>query len=104
MGNALMRQASPAENLPPGAQDAALSAALEEARQLAVQARLLALNTAFESAGAGPGGEMDVLGGEAGHAVAATEKVAAAVELLLQQIQLASLLSGHCETSVSVLK
>ncbi len=94
MGNALMRQTSPGGTLPQGLQEAALRTALEEARQLAEQTRLLALNAAFESAAAGPAGEMEALGGEAGHAAAEAARVIGAVELLLQQIRLASSLSG----------
>lgn len=90
MSSALLRQASPEEILLRGAREAALRTALEEARQLAAHARLLALNTAFESAGAGPAGEGDA----AGAAAAEAARVAGAVELLLQQIQSASFPSG----------
>ena len=94
MGNALARLTSPGGTLPQGMQDAALRTALEEARQLAEQTRLLALNAAFESAAAGPAGEMAALGGEAGQAASAAERVIGAVELLLQQIRSASSLPG----------
>lgn len=89
MSSALLRQASPEEILQQGARDAALRSALDEARQIAAQTRLLALNTAFESAGA-PAGEGDA----AGVAAAEAEKMANAVELLLEQIQSASFPSG----------
>jgi hypothetical protein len=90
MSSALLRQASPEETLLRGARDAALRTALEEARQLTAQTRLLALNTAFESAGAGPAEDGDA----AGVVAAEAERVASAVELLLQQIQSTSFQSG----------
>lgn len=94
MGNALARQDSPESALPPEGQDAALRLALAEARRLAAQTRLLALNAAFEAAAAGPDEEMDALGGAAGQASAEAARVIGAVELILQQIQSASSLSG----------
>lgn len=98
MENALARQIHNEAFLPIGTAEAALRLALEEARQLAAQSKLLALNAALESAGACGEAEaiweMDVLGGAAGQAIDEAEKIAAAVELLLQQIQSASNLSG----------
>ncbi len=98
MENALARQDVNEAFLPPGTQEAALRLALEEARQLAAQSRLLALNAALESAGAcGEADavrEMDALGGAAGQAIDKAEEIAAAVERLLQQIRSASALSG----------
>ncbi len=97
MNNAMLRQASQEEAFLPGTHETALRLALEEARQLAAQSKLLALNAAFESAGAcrdtGAAEEMDALGGSAGQAVAEAERVASAVELLLLQIQSTSSLS-----------
>ncbi len=125
MGNALARHASSGEPQPPSAQETALRQALEEVRLLAAQSRLLALNAAFESAGAGRdedaareidvlavqssllalnavfesadagreaglAAEMGGLGGEAGRAAAEAERIVAAVDTLLQQIQAAS--------------
>lgn len=90
MSSALSRQATHEETVLRGVREAALRSALEEARQLAAQTRLLALNTAFESAGAGPAEEGDAAGAVAAEA----EKVASAVELLLQQIQSTSFPSG----------
>ncbi|MBL8501795.1 MAG: hypothetical protein JNL78_00020, partial [Rhodocyclaceae bacterium] len=49
MRNALVQQDSPERSLP-GTDETALRQVLEAARLLAVQTRLLALNTAFESA------------------------------------------------------
>ncbi|MCL4681996.1 MAG: hypothetical protein KJZ92_12015 [Rhodocyclaceae bacterium] len=92
MGNALAGQAASPGSQPPDMQDAALRRVLEEARQLAEQSRLLALNTAFESAGAA--GDDDALGGEACHAADEAAKVIGAVERLLQQIQSAASLPG----------
>ncbi len=90
MNNAIARQASPEEAPPAGVQETVLRLALEEARQIAAQSRLLALNAAFESAGAGldaeATGEMEALGGSAVQAAHAAESLAAAVELLLQQV------------------
>lgn len=90
MSRAVLQQASHEESVLRGVREAALRTALEEARQLAAQTRLLALNTAFESAGAAPAGESDA----AGAAAAEAERVASAVELLLRQIQSASFQSG----------
>jgi len=75
---------------PAGAADDALRLALEEARLIAAQARLLALNAAFASAegrretGIAP--EMDALGEDAGRAAAAADDIAHAVDALLRQI------------------
>lgn len=96
MGNALVREDTPAE-FPTDAQEFALRQILEEARRIAAQSRLLALNAAMESASACGepvvAREMDALGGSAGRTVAEMERVAASVELLLQQINSASALS-----------
>lgn len=96
MANALVREDAPAE-APAGAQEFALRQILEEARRIAAQSRLLALNAALESATAcrepAAAAEMDALGGSAGRTVAEMERVAASVELLLQQITSASALS-----------
>ena len=98
MENALARQDANEASLPMGVHEEALRLALEEARQLAAQSRLLALNAALESAGACGEAEavreMEVLGGAAGQAIDEAEKIAAAVELLLQQIRSASALPG----------
>lgn len=95
MGNALARHASNGEPQPSSMQESSLRHALEELRLLAAQSRLLALNAAFESAGAGRDEgverEIDVLAGEAGQAVAEAERTTAAVERLLRQIQAASM-------------
>jgi hypothetical protein len=97
MGNALARQEThaQAEAFPPGADEAALRLALQDARELATQSRLLALNVAFEAAGAGVEAQEDAgaLAATAGHALAEAEKLAGAVDLLLQQIQSAAALS-----------
>lgn len=98
MSNAMARRITHDEALPFDAPEIALRLALEEARQLAAQSRLLALNAAFESADAcreaGAADEMDALGGSAGQAAAEAARIVAAVELLLQQIQSASAASG----------
>ena len=98
MANALAREGSTTEALSADAQEVALRLMLEEARQLAAQSRLIALNAAFESAGArneeAATAEMDALGGSAGRTAAEMDRVVATVELLLQQIQSASALSG----------
>ncbi len=71
----------------PSAQETALRLALEEARRLAAQSRLLALNAALEIADAGREAclapEMHLLVEEAGQA----EEAARAVESLLRQIE-----------------
>ncbi len=81
-----------------GSNDTALRRMLEEARRLAAQSRLLALNSACEAAGAcsetQAAEEMGVLGGAAAQAITEAEKVAAAVELLLQQMQSAPSITG----------
>jgi hypothetical protein len=74
-----------------GAQETALRLALEEARQLAAQSGLLALNAALESAGAGE--DMAALAGSAGQAASDAERIVGAVELLLQQIHAAAAVS-----------
>lgn len=83
--------------LPPQGQELALRLMLEEARQIALQARLLALNTAFESAGAcaepAAAAEMDALGASAARTAAEMQRASAAVELLLEQIRSAGALS-----------
>jgi hypothetical protein len=91
MGNALAQTFPQDEAIPRGAVEMALRLALEEARQLAAQSRLLALNAAFESAGAAA--SADAPGGAVGQAAAEADRVTAVVELLLQQIQSASSLS-----------
>ena len=81
----------------PGAPDAALRLALEEARRLAAQSRLLALNAALEAAGAcreaEGADEAASLGAAAGAALDEAERIAAAVDLMLQQIQSAATLT-----------
>lgn len=98
MENALVQRRPQDEAGAPGAAEMALRLALEEARQLAAQSGLLALNAALESAGAcreaGAAEEMEALGGSAGRAAAEAERIAAAVERLLQQMQSASAASG----------
>ncbi len=94
MDNMLARQEQP---LPfPGAAEAALRRALEEARQLAAETRLLALNTAIESAGAcgeaGAALDMEALGRSAVRSAADMERMAASVDWLLQQIRSAAAL------------
>jgi|GEM_PF-4313343 hypothetical protein len=97
MANARVREDTPAEALPPGAQELALRLMLEETRQIAAQSRLLALNTACESAAAcrdaAAAGEMDALGASAERTAGEMERVSAAVEMLIEQIQSASALS-----------
>lgn len=97
MANARVREDTPAEALPPDAQQLALRLMLEEARQIAAQSRLLALNAAFESAAAcrdaAAAGEMDALGASAERTAGEMERASAAVELLIEQIQSASALS-----------
>lgn len=92
MGNAMAQRIPHDEAISSGASDIALRLALDEVRQLAAQSGLLALNAAFESAGASD--EMDGPGGSAGQAAAEAARIVAAVELLLQQIQSASAASG----------
>jgi hypothetical protein len=92
MGNALAQRNSRDEAISSGASEIALRLALDEVRQLAAQSGLLALNAAFESAGATD--EMDGPGASAGQAAAEAARIVAAVDLLLQQIQAASAASG----------
>jgi hypothetical protein len=92
MSNAMAQRNSQDEAISSGASDIALRQALDEVRQLAAQSGLLALNAAFESAGASD--EMDGPGGSAGPAAAEAARIVAAVELLLQQIQSASAASA----------
>ena len=91
MINVLPLQASQEEVFLPGTHESALRLALEGARQLAAQTRLLALNAAFESAGAcrdaGVVEEMHALGRSAGQAAANADRITRSVELLLLQIQ-----------------
>lgn len=98
MENALTRQENREMPPAPGAAEAALRLALAEARQLAAQSRLLALNAALDAAGAcreaACAAEMQALGGAAGEALGETERLAAAVDLLLQQIRSAAALDG----------
>jgi hypothetical protein len=95
MANALARDDIPAAALPPEGQELALRLILEEARQVALQSRLLALNTAFESAAARgeAAAEMDALGASAERTADEMERVAASAEMLLEQIQAALVLS-----------
>ena len=92
MGNAMARRITHDEAIPSGASDIALRLALDEVRQLAAQSGLLALNAAFESAGATD--EMDGPGGSAGQAAAEAARMVGAVEILLQQIHSASAASA----------
>ena len=96
MNNALARNNRGGEEF----REAAMCATLEEIRLLAEQSRLLALNAALESIGAraagGPAAEMDGIATQAGGAAAGADRVAAAVEVLLQQIQAGSAFSRHC--------
>lgn len=86
-------------DLPHGAEEAALRLALEEARQLAAQTRLLALNAALESAAASSNAnaptEMDVLGRSVGQAIAEADSIVLVMELRLHQIQASPALSGQ---------
>lgn len=99
MGNVLAHQDVPAqaEALPPSAEETALHLALQQARALAAQSRLIAMNAAFESAAAcreaADAQEMEALGRSAGRTAEEMERVAASVELILQQIRSASALS-----------
>ena len=89
MRNALVQQDSPERSLP-GTGETALRQVLEEARLLAVQTRLLALNTAFESAasdGCGSEAVSELLGREASQSAAEAARVCGAVEQILQQIR-----------------
>jgi len=81
MNNALARQGAQEAFLPLGAQEAALRLLLDEAR-------LVALNAVIESAAAAR--EAGVPGEDAAEA----EQVAAAVDLLLQQIESASIFTA----------
>jgi len=62
---------------------AAVRATLEEIRELALQSKLLALNTAAETA---QSGQADSLSEEAEHALTEAGRVATAIDSLLQQI------------------
>lgn len=99
MNNALAGQdgRTRAEACPPGADEIALRLMLEQARELAAQSKLIAMNAAFEAAAAcgeaADARETDVLGESAGRTAEEMERVAASVELILQQIQTASALS-----------
>ena len=75
-------------------QDAALRAALEHIRLLAAQSKLLALNTAFEAAGAAAP-EVATLALEVDRAVLEADCAGSAVEALLQQISAASAYVRH---------
>ncbi len=89
MRNALVQPDSPERALP-SAGETALRQVLEEARLLAVQTRLLALNTAFESAasdGCGSEAVSELLGREASQSAAEAARVCGAVEQILQQIR-----------------
>lgn len=99
MGNALSQQevAAQAAALSASAEETALHLALQQARALAAQSRLVAMNAALESAAASreaaDAQEMEALGRSADRTAGEMERVAASVELLLQQIQTASALS-----------
>ncbi|MBK6631457.1 MAG: hypothetical protein IPG33_10660 [Betaproteobacteria bacterium] len=97
MHNGLSHLPSQEITFPHSANDTALRLALEGVRRLAAQSRLLALNSAFEAAGASreaeAAEEMNALGGSAAQAIAEAEKMVATVELLLQQMQ-----SAPCKT------
>lgn len=86
-------------DLPHGAQEAAVHLALEEARQLAAQTRLLALNAALEAAAASSNAnsstEMDALGRSVGQAIAEADSIVLVMELRLNQIQASPALSGQ---------
>ena len=89
MRNALVQPDSPERALP-SAGETALRQVLEEARLLAVQTRLLALNTAFESAasdGCGSEAVSELLGREASQSAAEAARVCGAVEQILQPIR-----------------
>ena len=76
MSNAMAQRIPYDEAISSGASEIALRLALDEVRQLAAQSGLLALNAAFESAGASD--EMDGPGGSAGPAAAEAAKLAGA--------------------------
>jgi hypothetical protein len=88
-----------------GAHDAALRLALEEARELAVQSRLFALNAAFEAIEASragdAAGELARITGDAGRSIEETERVAGIIETLLLQINESSRLAGSRATEIS---
>ena len=89
MRNALVQPDSPERALP-SAGETALRQVLEEARLLAVQTRLVALNTAFESAaslGVESEAVSEILGREASRSAAEAARVCGAVEQILQQIR-----------------
>jgi hypothetical protein len=98
MNNGLAHQTSQENGFLPSANDTGLRLALEEARQLAAQSKLLALNSALESANAcrdpGETEEMDALVGSANQAIAEAEMITAAVERLLLQMQSSPSISG----------
>ena len=95
MRNALVQQDSPERSLP-GTDETALRQVLEAARLLAVQTRLLALNTAFESAaslGVESEAVSEILGREASRSAAEAARVCGAVEQILQQIRTSAALA-----------
>lgn len=96
MANALVREGLPAAALPPEGQELALRLMLEEARQIALQARLLSMNAACESAAAcaepAAAAEMVALGASAARTAEEMQRTTAAVELLLEQIRTAGAL------------
>ena len=98
MGDDMTRVIMHESDIPHGAEEVALRLALEEARHLAAQTRLLALNAALEAAAvicdANAPAEMDALGRSAGQAMAETDRIVSAMELRLQQIQSSPALSG----------
>lgn len=88
MEKALIRAQAPAEP-PPQGQERALRLLLDEARRIALQSRLIALNVAMEAAA----GEMDGVGASAGRTAEEMQRAAGAVERLLEQIRAAGTLS-----------
>lgn len=95
MRNALAQQDSAQAPLP-SAGETALRLVLEEARLLAMQTRLIALNTAFESAasdGCGSEAVSEILGREASRSAAEAARVCGAVEQILQQIRTSAALA-----------
>jgi hypothetical protein len=99
MGNALagLGASEQAQAVPHSAEESVLRLLLEQARELAAQSKLIAMNAALEAAAAcseaADARETDALGGSAGRTAEEMESVAASVELFLQQLQTASVLA-----------
>ncbi len=98
MGDDMARVISHESDFPHGAEEVALRLALQEARHLAAQTRLLALNAALEavaaSCDANASTEMSALGKSAGQAIAEADSIVLAMALRLRQFESSPALSG----------